>query len=227
MSMPANKRKNEHGNVLIYILVAVALLASLSFAVSQSGRGNVQQLNAERARLFGSEILEYATNLGNAVTQLKLRGCDESEINFDNPLATGYNNTGAPADNTCDVFHPSGGGLSWQSIPERARNQTASYHPDYFINATNQVSGTKTNSGDLAIYAEINLEVCAAINTLIGLDPADPPNTDPTFHNNTAFKFTGSFAQPASLSAYPNEVVGCFLDGGNGFYYFYKVLISR
>src|SRR5688572_27747154 len=94
----------ERGNVMFYILIAIALLSALIFAVSQSGRGNVQKVNVEKARMLGEEILEYSNNVSTAFAQLRLRGCKLEEMNFDNTIIAGYTNAGAPADKSCDVF---------------------------------------------------------------------------------------------------------------------------
>ena len=74
---------SESGNVLFYILIAVALLAALSYTVAQSTRGNVGQLSAERARLYATEIIENANVMSSAVSQLRLRGVDLDELCFD------------------------------------------------------------------------------------------------------------------------------------------------
>jgi len=228
-----DKRNTESGNVLFYILIAVALIAALSFAVSQSGRGNVQQLNAERARLYASEIIEYANNLGNIVTQLKLRSCNEAELNFENPADTGYVNPTAASDNLCDIFHPAGGGFTWQRIPLETRDTTNFYLTDYFINGTNHVSGTKSSAGDLIFLAEIQESVCTAINTLSNIEPADPPAQDTNgIHLIMGAKFKGTFAETSEITAYTRESFACFYDSSTGNnssdkYFFYKVLISR
>jgi hypothetical protein len=78
----------ERGNVMFYILIAVALLAALIFAVAQSGRGNIQQVSEEKARLFATEIIQYTGTMANGVAQLRLRGVRDTEISFDNPVVS-------------------------------------------------------------------------------------------------------------------------------------------
>lgn len=232
MKRYSRTRANERGNVLIYILIAVALLGALSFAVAQSGRGNVQQLSAERARLYAAGIVEYADNLSKTVSQLQLRGCAEDELNFANTIVAGYTNGSAPSDGFCDIFSPSGGGLSWQKIAPEVVDTTNNYLSDYLIFATNQVSGTKSNEGDLIFLAEVNESVCTAINELINVSPADPPATDANgFNLNTGFKFSGSYSSTAGITAYSSENAACFYSAAGtnttDRYYFYKILISR
>jgi hypothetical protein len=228
MSRPTNKRQNERGNVLLYILVAVALLAALSFAVAQSGRGNVQQLSAERARLHASEILEYANNINTAINQLTLRGCAENEINFENPTVSGYTNASASTDGFCNIFSVNGGGLNWVQQQESSKDAANQYLPDYLFNATNNVAGLGSFSGELIMFAQVNQEVCVALNTLMAIDPADPPEKEDGFSMHTSFKFTGGYSQVSSINAaYPGLPTACFEHDASDRYYYYKVLIER
>ena len=110
-----NTHHSESGNVLLYILIAVVLLSALTFAVSQSNRGNVQQLSEDRARLLATEIVDYAEIISNAVAQLRLRGCSDTEISFENPIAAGYTNG---TDTFCQIFHPDGGGITYVAPDE-------------------------------------------------------------------------------------------------------------
>ena len=88
-------RAGECGNVLFYILIAVALIAALSYAVTTTSRGGgTADISQEKAGLAASEILEYSNNIASAAAQLNLRGCRDTEISFDNTLsATDYSNT--------------------------------------------------------------------------------------------------------------------------------------
>ena len=88
---------SQSGNVLFYILIAVALLAALSYTVAQSTRGNVSQLSAERARLYATEIIENGNVISSAVSQLRLRGVGLDELCFDHPSwgASDYDQVGS------------------------------------------------------------------------------------------------------------------------------------
>lgn len=227
MTSNNHKRQTERGNVLFYILIAVALLGALSFAVAQSGRGNVQQLSEERARLLGTEILEYSNLVSNALTQLTLRGCDESELNFDNPVVSGYTNAAAPTDGSCDIFGTNGGGLSWQEQDPASRDATNENFTDYQINATNNIPDLRSFSGELIFLAEVNQLVCTTMNDQLGVSPADPPNVEAGMSLHTSFKFTGSYSQVSNINSYGRELAACFEHGPSGRHYYYKVLLAR
>ncbi len=145
--MSKAKRKTSYdsqsGNVLFYILIAVAMLAALSFAVSQGNRGGTQGLNEDRAKLYAGEIIEYANTVANAVAQIKLRGYSDTEISFENSIVSGYGNPNC-TDDVCKIFHPSGGGLSYlKPAPEWLDNSFSAnnYYNQWLISGTNWVTG--------------------------------------------------------------------------------------
>lgn len=113
--MNNSKRRAQSGNILFYILIAIALLAALSLAVAQSNRGSLGQVNQERARILADELLDYGNAVSNAVAQLRLRGCKDIEISFERPGPTQVNSN-APTDKTCHVFEKVGGGILYRSF---------------------------------------------------------------------------------------------------------------
>lgn len=113
MSNKCRSRDNERGNVLFLILIAAALFAALSYVVTQSSRTGSGDAAREKATLEASEILNYATAVQTAVGRLIINGCNLSNISFEN----GYDgalhvNPDAPANKTCHVFEPPGGGVA-------------------------------------------------------------------------------------------------------------------
>lgn len=65
--------KSNSGNVLFLILIAVALFAALSYAVTSSSRGGGIDAKKDSSELIASEIMNYVSSLEQAVT--RLRGC--------------------------------------------------------------------------------------------------------------------------------------------------------
>ncbi|PJF37579.1 MAG: hypothetical protein CUN55_21350, partial [Phototrophicales bacterium] len=62
----------QKGNVLFLILIAVALFAALSYTVTWSGRANEGRLNKDRAELLAAEIIQYATQMEQAITRVRI-----------------------------------------------------------------------------------------------------------------------------------------------------------
>lgn len=228
---------SERGNVLFYILVAVALLAALTFAVAQSNRGSIQQVNDEKARLLASEIIEYANVVANATAQLRLRGVPETSLCFDDPSWGGanYNHAGC-TDDANKIFHASGGGVAWKNAPSQAMSAAASPDNLWHIYSDNEVQQIGTTCGaaacsDLILMTdELNQTVCMKINELLNVGlKGDTPPTDANY--GTA-RFTGSFGYSETIGDEGGDVLskktaGCFQKTSTPTYAFYKVLIAR
>src|SRR6056297_860785 len=107
----------ENGNAVFLVLLAIALLAALTFVASNDSSTSANNLTRERARLLAAEILEFSNAVAHAVAQLRLRGCAADEISFENDIDANYTNNNAPTDNTCHVFHVSGAGVNWGDPP--------------------------------------------------------------------------------------------------------------
>lgn len=223
--------KEQSGNVIYYVLIAVALLAALSYVVAQSGRGGVSSITKDRAGLIASEILDYSNMIETAMGQLRLRGCGLEEVSFENSVVDAYDNSFSPSDMSCHIFDLNGGALNWQSVPQGAKTANIRYE-HYYFNATNNKTGTVSSSADLIMFAEVSLDTCAAINRYLNVDPASPPLGDPNgFHfPDDAHAYKGDLSTVSGgILPYDAYLSGCFQDSsiGNessGRYYFYKVL---
>lgn len=235
----SSKKPFEKGNVLFYILIAVAMIAALSYAVAQSGRGNIQKLKEEKAGILAQEILDYTNTLSSAVTQIKLRGVKDSELCFDDanwPGSVDYNHAGC-TDNFNHVFHIEGAGLTLNFPPNEAMNESAS--PDdlwHFTGATEIQNVGSTCNGDnctdlIVTVDELNKETCLAINDMIGMNnPSDNPPVDSTY-DNTEYQGSFGYVETVGNEAGGTDLIGassgCFYASALAKYVFYKVLVAR
>lgn len=64
--------KTQNGNILFLILIAVALFAALSYALSSTNRNNDKALTDERAKLIASRILSDLTKLNQIENYVRL-----------------------------------------------------------------------------------------------------------------------------------------------------------
>lgn len=189
--------RSESGNVIFYILIAVGLLAALSYTVAQSSRGTVSNLTREQAALNASEIIEYGNTLSQAVSQLRLRGYTPQEISFGNAVISGYYNANC-TESGCKVFHVNGGAVHYIAPKTEWLDSTKSaglrYGELYFHGAAH-IEGAGTGDDDLILFVPyLKKEICMAINAKLGLTPASddvPSESHGPFAVN--MKFTGSF----------------------------------
>jgi len=116
-----NQNSNESGNAIIWILIAVGLFASLNYAWTSTSRNSTSILDDSEAKAYASQIIAYGNEVKATVKRLQLRGCDETEISFENNIVLNYVNPNAPSNKSCHVFDIAGGGLSWKEFePVRA-----------------------------------------------------------------------------------------------------------
>lgn len=218
----------QSGNVLFYILLAVALFAALSFAVSSTSTTSGNVLTGEQTRLAAQGVISYANTIAAAVQKLRLRGCTESQLNFENNIVSGYTNGGAPSDDSCDIFSTSGGQVQFKAPPKNANDGS-----DWIITGTNEVTGVGTDgTGEDLILSLENLDsaVCLELNNQLnpGIFSTDPPVDLST---NSSTKFTGTYPSTDTIANVGHGLTGrisaCYLETTGGEYNFYKVLLAR
>ncbi len=240
--------KNQSGNVLVYILIAVALLAALSYTVAQSSRGSVGKLTAEKSGLYATEIIEYGNILSQAVSQIRLRGFKDSEISFENDVVTGYTNANC-TDSECEIFNINGGGVQY-STPKGnwldSSNSAETRYGELYFNGSSSVMEIGTDGDDLILSIPyINKDLCVEINRKLGIIPATdalPSETNGPFDIDD--KFTGSYggaldqkisgnATTGESTILHGEMSGCTESSGAApnpavnTYHYYQVLVAR
>lgn len=230
--MPGMKH-GQSGNVMFYILIAVALLAALSYAVAQGGRSTMQNLSEDRERLVATEIVDYADSLSNAVSQLRLRGSAVLDLRFSHAdLAAGYGVPGAAAER--EIFDMAGGGI----VYKRASADAMAAAQDWVFTMANEVEqigsacGAAGCSDLLAVLQPLKKAVCVRINDMLDIDnPGGDPPEDADIDTATLFAGTAAYSETigdeAGSAALAGKKAGCFKETASGDYYFYQVLLAR
>ena len=237
----APQYQKDSGNVIIWILVTIALLAALTFTFTQSSRTSTSMLTDEMADSMAKHLLSFSNDVKQTVQRLRLRGCDETEISFENSvLGFNYTNPNAPADNSCHVFDINGGGLQVPTLPETIfdltpNNLSATYNVAgiVYFRGNQRITDLKTTAPELLFYAPyINRDVCFAMNDLLGTAEPDPSNLEAGSSNPNPF-FVGDYTPAAGDNEYGNQNSAlaevkstCFISNDSD-YFFYTVLIAR
>ncbi len=217
--------QNEYGSIMIYILIAVGLLAALSFAVSQSGRGSGGTVGAERQRLLATEILEYGEIISNTVAQLRLRGVPVNQLSFARPEDAGFDDQPE-----AEIFNPAGGAAIYQPPPREAVNIIGQ---DYLFLAGNQVPGAGTtcvtaDCADLVLaIPNVSEAVCLQINRLLSIGGA-PPDT-PMDLDHLFSPGANPFTAPVSMAVPTGQREGCVNNTTPtpSIFVYYKLLLAR
>lgn len=199
------KSGKERGNALFLILIAVALFAALSYAVTQSGRGS-GTVDKETALIAAAQTTQYPAALRSTITRMVITGTATTAIDF----TTG--------NGTAKVFGSSGGNAVFQTPPNNIGTAsgegqamggtlTASTWGFKDVSHANRgyfVLGVGTDAGVggreiLAYLHDITLAVCEQINKGLGLTTT--PETQSTAVDLTLNSGKGADATAADASA--------------------------
>lgn len=212
--MTSPSYKTQRGNVLFLILIAVALFAALSYALTQSSRSGADGLPKDKAKLAASDILQYATSMEQAVNRMQLIG-RVPEHGFDFSFAGVIQNNANTTctTNACRVFHPDGGGVTPRLTDEKYIDKTSGmYIADSALARRPEirvisVPGVGSDEDDLVLYIfSLKPEICYIINEKMGIATygTTPPSEvygDTTTYQGTltAFPSVAGQIDPASL----------------------------
>lgn len=241
--------KSQSGNILFLILIAVALFAALSYAVTSSSRSGGSNLR-EKAQVSSASIINFATSMKAATDRLRLsNGCTDTTISFENPVVTtNFNYVNASASQKCFVFHPEGGGLSWP-----ADSLVNGLPKSMIIAGSNQVKDVGTNCPTspyspcnelVLLLIDLSKEKCMEINAKLGIEQSgqDTPEIPDI---NAGSGFTGTYGNTARWfgnvstdSSLAGQMSGCFRETTTQSYaaytstsqtpyIFYQVLMAR
>jgi hypothetical protein len=190
-------KSNCKGNALLYILIAVALLAALSYTLSGNSRGQqTNQLDSSRTKLLATELIKHAVAAEMAVFQMQQWGVDYDEILFDLPGTAGYS-----TNTNRQIYHPNGGGLQPMANTEQYRDpifsSVTSWHTWQLKNTTN-VEWSPSSATDV-IYSlgVLGEQVCSEVNKQLNdIDDAIAPTSGLSYQGT----FLGSFVGASNLT---------------------------
>lgn len=240
------KSNNSSGNVLFLILIAVALFAALSYAVSQSSRSGGQGADREVALTNTSVIQQYPANIRGSTSRMMVNGIKLEDLKFNPP-----SDFGSLTDVGEGVFHPNGGDIIYERAPTNVMKVAGSNTAGQWVYSLNfEVSGIGTtgtgslNGNDLtAFLVGINEIACTTVNQKMGI----PTSPIPTINNaslggtllssmNTYYMdhdyvmpssedgVIGAGAGDADLAG---KYEGCFEETSSHNYVFYSVIVAR
>lgn len=233
------RRDGEQGNVLFLILIAVALFAALSYAVTQSTRSGGGDAGKETNLVNSSQLTQYPAGVRTALVRMIIGGkAVDTPITFNSPSDFGSITV---ADN---VFHPTGGGATYMRAPSDVMLSTG-VNPSgtWYFNANFEIPkiGTDGAGGNdvIAFLPGITLSVCNQLNTKYGITTL--PVWNPAEANITASIVEGGASPedfPAtamatftavspSATALDGQPFGCFQDSSTSAYIYYHTLIER
>ena len=246
-------KSSEKGSAFFYIILAIALFATLAFTISRGMRGQqTTAMNARKAELAASDILSYTKKISHSVDKLRRNNCSENELSFsydsdgDNNYQDSddiYYNANAPADLSCHVFHPLGGNITFEKIPEIPVSELNSGDLRYNITGSLRPTLGDATRNELAIMiisnasnstwtspAHPNIQlICEKINSLLGHSFDTNGKNILTAGNHSTLslpKFDGSYSGGQAIAS--TNYTACYSDiGQSNRLIFYHILLVR
>lgn len=248
-------RENERGNVLFLILIAVALFAALSYAVTSSSRSGGGDANDETNLISSSTITQYPASIRTAMIRMQVSsGIPVDSMEFNVPGNTAADdgdfedcsNSGV----NC-VFHPNGGGAT--HVPGSADVMAGGAQVDWVFNAENEInlvgtssttvdSPTTTSAEIIAFLPGIKRGICQKINEELGITSASADGVPVESGVNIATQHVNPDGGASSLPNFvasgttatingsagelDGQAFGCFQQPAGTFHY-YHVLIEQ
>ncbi len=218
--------KNQQGNALFLILIAVALFAALSYAVTQSGGGG-GTIDREQSLISAAQVTQYPALLRTTVTRMVLTGTTAASLDF----------TSAPT-NTDDseVFGTTGGGVSFQAPPASSGATVWG-----FLDISDAANGfaitdvgtnTIVSGREVIAYADgITQNVCEAVRKGLGFTGTAPDSPTATVET-TAVTFAVAASNAAAdnattFNSHAGEGFSCVRNGAAGNYVYYHALVEN
>jgi len=217
------RKASVAGNVMIYILLAAALLGALTILITREGDVGGDSLESEKAELLATQVISYSSLARQAIDHMILAGSNPGDLVFAKPADGAAYTAGS---HIHKVFHPAGGGLDYK-LADAAIFDTSITSPAagwYMIRASN-VEWTPTSAHDVLLSAVgIKKDVCAAINKkLLGASAIPEVNAD----------FTNLFTTgPAPFTellcpACSGNIAACVKRTGAELYSFYTIAAGQ
>ena len=228
-------RNTERGSVLMWIFIAVALFGALSFTVAKIGSGGNTQMT-ERARIFATDLIQYAAAIQRSVRVMRIDGVDESELCFHtaNWGHTDYEFNPPCATLSNRVFDSTGGSVRFQTTTAQWYDKDASPANDaneWVFTSSYEITdvGITANADLIMATAPVRLDICEQINLLAGYSSETPPTVaNGTYNTMATNEFTGTYAGGNVLASIGRErCVGESNGGGIDHYIYYKVILAR
>lgn len=225
---------NEKGNVLFLILIAVALFAALSYAVTQSTQSGGGDAGSETNLINSAQVTQYPSSVRTAALRMVIGGTDISTLEF-NPSSDFANcsNSGRRC-----VFHPSGGGATSTQAPGNVMSDGGAgtwYFNGNFEIVNLGVSQASSFAGNeiIAFLPGVSQALCNRINEELNISstPAVGTDIESTYEalkdNTNSFPASETVLGASATAVLAGQPFGCFQNDTAGEFVYYHVLLQQ
>ena len=225
--------KHEDGNVLMLVLLAVVLFGALTYAITSSTSNSSKSSN-ETILISSTQVIQFPTNVGFGISRMLSSGASIEEIRFNRPKE--FDELDYPE---IGIFHPEGGGVSYQSVPEDI--MVDGNKGDWYFNAELEipyVGITGSGGNDIIAYLPgIKKSICMKINEEHGMGNSIPKLNADRSSEYTQRMYddgTSDYDIPSGdlpdiddgAGTFDGRPFGCF-ENADGTFVYYHVVIER
>lgn len=226
--MQKNAPSSQSGNVLFLILIAVALFAALSFAVSQSirGGGGRTGVTEEKGQIDSAYLQQFPTSVRQAIVRMRISGSlNPEDISLARQGTVAYGAFGTNPSR--EVFHPQGGAVAYQAPPDGINDGSDwVFNGDIEVQDMGLTTGNASGSDLVAFLTGVRIDICRYVNQKVTGSLSDPPTVTVSGETNI---FTGTFGFADTLTdpALDGKDSFCYYSANLGKYVYYQVLLPR
>jgi hypothetical protein len=222
---------SERGNILWFLLLAIALLGILTVVMTRSGSNTDEAGDRERRTVKSSELFRYGASIRTAIGNMLQQGVSENEISFE------HNGTDLNARCTasnCKIFNTGGAGLNYRTFPDANDGSNWIFTGANNVGtAADPVGTTAAGTGNdlVMLLPNAKSSLCTDINTELGVGTSGTLPADAGGIVTTAFDgaYPSAVLSVLDGDATPFELdgheAGCFIAGGVTYFYF--VVLAR
>lgn len=217
--------KRQNGNALFLILIAVALFAALSYAITSSGRGG-GSIDKEQATIDAARVLETLANVNQAALRLRVIGQipdhlidlrSDLRLRDTGAIYTTYGPNAACTNTGCRLYHEDGGDILYPTFENLALPNNSDWPSDFMPGHGLAVVAKVDQVGSdlpeiMESYYGIKEDVCLAINRQAGL-PDEPQHS---FASETLYAYRNTVDIVAALSSSDSYIFGDDFDDLDG-----------
>ncbi len=229
------KRRNESGNVLFLILIAVALFAALSYAVTQNNRSGGGANDNTTGTIHAAQINQFPTFIRAQIQRMLMNKIEVEQLQFNPPSALA-----ALDDVRFGIFHPQFGMTYGRADPTLMANEqqgTWYFNMNFEIDSIGTSQAASTHGNDLVAFLPgIKEGICRKINQEIAISDFDIPSVnDASYFTNAEEQMDNTYALPltetiiggANLIELRAQPFGCFHETASDTYIYYFAVYER
>lgn len=173
-------RQSERGNLLFLILIAIALIGALTYAITSSNQTDTVGIRDEELSIRLSEIQSYASELERGITFLQQNTLSEQDVRFSIPgtIDNGYDLLSNDTDGTDNqIFARDGGGVTYREMTGDIFLDGNTNDWDFYGETHIAGVGTQEKAELIAVLPNVTGQVCDAFNELNGQTNTQPEDT--------------------------------------------------